>query len=313
MKPGIHPNWYPDAVVTCACGNSWKTGSTKKDIHIDVCNKCHPFFTGEQRIVDTAGQVERFMKRMSAKDTIAAAQPAPEDKKAKKEKRREHKPVAPVVEPVAQAPVELPVAEVVEAKPVPPKFEAPKVETPKFEAPMPVVKPEPVARIEPKQVAVELPVVEEKPVVLEQPKPVAKVELVPDNLEIIEGIGPKIASVLKDAGIATFRQLANASPDRLNAILDEAKLNLADPATWAQQAQLAADGKMDELKQLQDELVAGREAKPVAKKTAAKKPVAKKPAAKKPAAKKPAAKKPAAKKTTPAKAKTSTAKKSAKK
>ncbi len=207
----------------------------------------------------------------------------------------------------------MPVAEVVEAKPVAPKFEAPKAETPKFEAPMPVVKPEPVARIEPKQVAVELPVVEEKPVVVEQPKPVAKVELVPDNLEIIEGIGPKIASVLKDAGIATFRQLANASPDRLNAILDEAKLNLADPATWAQQAQLAADGKMDELKQLQDELVAGREAKPAAKKTAAKKPVAKKPAAKKPAAKKPAAKKPAVKKAAPAKAKTGATKKSTKK
>ncbi len=112
MKQGIHPTWYPDAVVTCACGNTWTTGSTKKEIHTDVCNKCHPFFTGEQRIVDTAGQVERFMKRISAKEQKAAQQPSPEDKRAKKEKRRERR--AP------QAPAELPVAEVVEAPAQPP-------------------------------------------------------------------------------------------------------------------------------------------------------------------------------------------------
>ncbi|MBI5649431.1 MAG: 50S ribosomal protein L31 [Chloroflexi bacterium] len=105
MKPGIHPTWYPDSVITCACGNTWKTGSTKKEIHTDVCNKCHPFFTGEQRIVDTAGQVERFMKRVSAKEQLAAVQATGEDKRAKKEKRRERKaPSAPVVE----APPELP-------------------------------------------------------------------------------------------------------------------------------------------------------------------------------------------------------------
>jgi large subunit ribosomal protein L31 len=79
VKEGIHPTWYADAVVVCACGNTWTTASTKKEIHTDVCNKCHPFYTGEQRIVDTAGQVERFMKRISAKEQIAAAQPAPED------------------------------------------------------------------------------------------------------------------------------------------------------------------------------------------------------------------------------------------
>ncbi len=103
MKPGIHPTWYPDAVVTCACGNTWTTGSTKKEIHTDVCNKCHPFFTGEQRIVDTAGQVERFMKRISAKEQISATQPAPEAKKAKREKRRERK--------TGMTPAELPLAE----------------------------------------------------------------------------------------------------------------------------------------------------------------------------------------------------------
>lgn len=63
MKPGIHPN-YDEATVTCACGNSWTTRSTRKTLRTDLCNVCHPFYTGEQRIVDTAGQVERFMKKM---------------------------------------------------------------------------------------------------------------------------------------------------------------------------------------------------------------------------------------------------------
>jgi large subunit ribosomal protein L31 len=86
MKSGIHPTWYDDALVVCACGNTWRTGSTKKEIHTDVCSSCHPFYTGEQRIVDTAGQVERFMKRVSAKEQLA---PKPEEqvKPTKKERR----------------------------------------------------------------------------------------------------------------------------------------------------------------------------------------------------------------------------------
>ena len=62
MKADIHPQ-YGDATVTCACGNTWKTRSTKENVHLDICSRCHPFFTGEQRIVDTAGRVERFKKR----------------------------------------------------------------------------------------------------------------------------------------------------------------------------------------------------------------------------------------------------------
>jgi len=62
MKAEIHPQ-YGDATVTCACGNTWKTRSTKENVHLDICSRCHPFFTGEQRIVDTAGRVERFKKR----------------------------------------------------------------------------------------------------------------------------------------------------------------------------------------------------------------------------------------------------------
>ncbi|NPA93733.1 MAG: 50S ribosomal protein L31 [Chloroflexi bacterium] len=64
MKKGIHPEYYYDAKVICACGNTWTTGATVKVVHTDVCYKCHPFFTGEQRIVDTEGQVERFKKRL---------------------------------------------------------------------------------------------------------------------------------------------------------------------------------------------------------------------------------------------------------
>ncbi len=126
MKPSIHPTWYPDAVVTCACGNTWTTGSTKKEIHTDVCSNCHPFFTGEQRIVDTAGQVERFMKRISAKEQIAAAQLGPEEKKSKKEKRRERKTGAMAETPVQQPPAELPLA--VAQEPTPPVAPIPDTE-----------------------------------------------------------------------------------------------------------------------------------------------------------------------------------------
>jgi large subunit ribosomal protein L31 len=63
-KPDIHPKWFPEAAVVCACGNSWVTGATQAEIRTDICSACHPFYTGEQRIVDTEGQVDRFMKRL---------------------------------------------------------------------------------------------------------------------------------------------------------------------------------------------------------------------------------------------------------
>jgi large subunit ribosomal protein L31 len=67
MRQDLHPTYYPEAKVTCACGNTWTTGSTVPEIHTDVCSKCHPFFTGEQRIVDTEGQVDRFYKKLQAR------------------------------------------------------------------------------------------------------------------------------------------------------------------------------------------------------------------------------------------------------
>jgi large subunit ribosomal protein L31 len=71
MKPKIHPKYYPEARVTCACGTTWTTGATVPEIRVDVCSACHPFYTGQQRIVDAAGQVDRFMKRLErSADTI---------------------------------------------------------------------------------------------------------------------------------------------------------------------------------------------------------------------------------------------------
>ena len=67
MKKGIHPE-YKDAKVVCACGNTFETRSTKPLLKIDLCSKCHPFFSGERRIVDTGGQVERFKRRFKIQD-----------------------------------------------------------------------------------------------------------------------------------------------------------------------------------------------------------------------------------------------------
>ena len=66
MKEGIHPN-YEQTTIRCACGNVFTTGSTKKDIRVEICSKCHPFYTGKQKLVDTGGRVDRFNKRFGLK------------------------------------------------------------------------------------------------------------------------------------------------------------------------------------------------------------------------------------------------------
>jgi large subunit ribosomal protein L31 len=63
MKDGIHPKYYPEARVICSCGNTYTTGSTKQMLRVELCNVCHPFFTGEQRIVDTEGRVDRLKRK----------------------------------------------------------------------------------------------------------------------------------------------------------------------------------------------------------------------------------------------------------
>jgi len=94
VKAGIHPK-YVEATVTCACGNTWTTRSTRANLRTDVCSKCHPFYTGEQRIVDTAGRVERFMARMQRAGERPAAPPKP---------AAPTKPVKPAAKPTRPAP-----------------------------------------------------------------------------------------------------------------------------------------------------------------------------------------------------------------
>ncbi|MFN2144589.1 MAG: 50S ribosomal protein L31 [Anaerolineales bacterium] len=81
MKEKIHPTYFPEARVTCACGATWTVGSTQEEINVDICSSCHPFFTGEQRIVDTEGQVDRFYKRLEARQQYVAQQESREASK----------------------------------------------------------------------------------------------------------------------------------------------------------------------------------------------------------------------------------------
>jgi len=82
MKQGIHPN-YMDCTVKCSCGNTFQTRSTKAELKIDICNVCHPFFTGQQKLIDTGGRVQRFADRFgSAKDAVAAREAAKKAERA---------------------------------------------------------------------------------------------------------------------------------------------------------------------------------------------------------------------------------------
>ncbi len=85
MKKDIHPEYFEDAVITCACGSTYTIGSTKKEISVELCAKCHPFYTGKQKIIDTARRVEKFETRLEMKVE------KPDGKKAKREKRAAQK------------------------------------------------------------------------------------------------------------------------------------------------------------------------------------------------------------------------------
>lgn len=89
MKKDIHPTWYPEVKVVCACGNTWTTGSTVEEIRVDVCSQCHPFFTGQQRIVDTAGQVERFTRKVETAQKLRAEAKVREKARREREKARQ--------------------------------------------------------------------------------------------------------------------------------------------------------------------------------------------------------------------------------
>ena len=85
MKKDTHPEYYKDAVVTCACGETFTTGSTQKTIQVEICSKCHPFYTGKQKLVDTAGRVDKFRAR-AAKAGKAQNDDAKQQSKTSKKK-----------------------------------------------------------------------------------------------------------------------------------------------------------------------------------------------------------------------------------
>ena len=88
MKASIHPKYYLDAQVTCACGNKFTVGSTQEFIRIELCNKCHPFYTGEQRFVDTASRIQKFQDKQSLAKTYKT-------KKVKKQEEEKQKDTQP--------------------------------------------------------------------------------------------------------------------------------------------------------------------------------------------------------------------------
>jgi large subunit ribosomal protein L31 len=86
MKPNLHPKFYTEAAVVCACGNSFKTGSTVAELHTEVCSQCHPFYTGKQNLLDAAGSIDKYKKRAAAAANIQAAKKPKKERKARTKK-----------------------------------------------------------------------------------------------------------------------------------------------------------------------------------------------------------------------------------
>lgn len=90
MKTSIHPKWYSEAQVVCACGAMFTVGSTKPNIRMEICSKCHPFYTGEMKFVDTMGRVEKFKKKQVVGQNQAAQLAAKKKKKEEKKEQERH-------------------------------------------------------------------------------------------------------------------------------------------------------------------------------------------------------------------------------
>ena len=93
MKTTIHPQWYPESKVTCACGNTFTTGATVSEIRVEVCSNCHPFYTGQMKFVDTAGRVDAFKAKMKGANVKRITKS--EKRKAKKEKKLQEEALRP--------------------------------------------------------------------------------------------------------------------------------------------------------------------------------------------------------------------------
>lgn len=92
MKSNVHPQWFPESIATCVCGNVFKLGSTLEKIHVDICDKCHPFYTGEMKYIDSLGRVDKFKKKQSVAKNI---QVKLEEKKKKLKQREEERKYEP--------------------------------------------------------------------------------------------------------------------------------------------------------------------------------------------------------------------------
>lgn len=86
MKDSIHPQYNKDAKITCACGNVLTVGSTKGEIHVEICSNCHPFYTGKQKLIDTTGRVQKFQERLAKFSEKAATKTEKKPRKTKEEK-----------------------------------------------------------------------------------------------------------------------------------------------------------------------------------------------------------------------------------
>lgn len=91
MKAKIHPDYNDKTKVTCACGNTFATGSTVKEINVEICHLCHPFYTGKSKVVDTAGRVDRFKRLQAQKETVSQERKGKKVKKAKKAANKKEK------------------------------------------------------------------------------------------------------------------------------------------------------------------------------------------------------------------------------
>ncbi len=87
MQQGIHPKYYSDAKVKCACGNTWTTGSTMPEIEVEICSNCHPFYTGKEKVLDTRGRIDRFQKRMTKQGEKKEKTPVKKTRVAKNKKK----------------------------------------------------------------------------------------------------------------------------------------------------------------------------------------------------------------------------------
>lgn len=91
MKKSIHPNYTHEAKVICACGNTFSTGSTQDEIRVEICSQCHPFYTGKQKLVDTARRIDRFNRLREKTETVSAARKTKHATKAKQAKKTDEK------------------------------------------------------------------------------------------------------------------------------------------------------------------------------------------------------------------------------